>query len=104
MSSSLPVLPQHPYDNYGPDWIMLGVPRGDQVMVFASTELDRAEIEMIRDWITRSWDSLIPATAEIRLQASMRTCQMAIAADYRTAIRILLDQGWAPQQRIAITS
>lgn len=85
-----------------PDWIMLGARTPDGCQVYASTDLDRAElemhVEMDRDPFSAPWDAprMRPTSTVFELRASMGTVVMATGRDYTEALRTLFEH-WSPE-------
>ena len=85
-----------------PDWIMLGVQGPDGCQVYASTDLNRAELEMHieaePDPFRSPWDGprMRPGLHVVELRASMGTVVIAAGRDYTEALRTLFEH-WSPE-------
>lgn len=83
-----------------PDWVMLGVQAPDGVLVYASTDLTRAELEakINRPGLFNLWEQdrfQAPPTV-IEMQATMGSFVVAVGADYTEALRTLFEH-WSPE-------
>lgn len=80
-----------------PDWVMLGAPYGDGVMILASLTLSRAELEAVAD----EYDLFDPYTVRathtrFTLTVEMPRFTIVMAPDYPTAFTNLFRQ-WSPR-------
>jgi hypothetical protein len=81
-----------------PDWVIIGAPHPDGVMVFASRELDRATLEAEAPQFVNFHDGLLrrhEVSQTFVLTVEMPKFVMVFAPDYPTALRWLFEQ-WSP--------
>jgi len=82
-----------------PDWVMMGVPHGGGVRLYASRELNAAELEMARDYVeVDPFDLFEPARLtpwQIKLTVEMRTFYVIEALTYQDAFAGLF-KTWSP--------
>lgn len=89
-----------PYIDPRPDWVITGSTMPDgSVMLMASTELTKAEIEMRRqEHLFSGWDDFAREfSPRVTLAVEMKECVIVTAPTYQEALQILFGK-WRPQR------
>lgn len=85
-----------------PDWVVLGSPHQNGVMILASKDLTQAELEFERDDLM-AWGRVeaVASHYRITLTVEMRTYVVVFADTYAEAWQRLFQQ-WQPEEPTAI--
>jgi hypothetical protein len=81
-----------------PDFVILGVPVENGVVLLASTELRGAELraEVERDWYFMN-DRIAPPPVTYHLRADLKSYVTVVAPNYVAAFERLLRMNWVPK-------